>query len=588
MQQINIYEIFDQKFKDYFASKPEPIRKILVYILKKILYIVKINHIIEKYEHLDTKHFIIQLFDELNFSFLISDKDLQKIPAEGRVICVANHPIGSLDSLVLLKAFLDVRSDVKIVANDIITNLDFMKNYILPINLYKNSFQRNNILSIEKALEEEKAIIIFPAAEVSRLKWYKVKDSKWRNGAVYYAQKYNSPILPVFIDAKNSPLFYFISLFSKRLSMLLLVHELFNKKNKTIRIIIGDVISAKTFSSQNLNINYKTKLLRKHVYQLKKKRANIFKTEKSIIRPIDKKILKYEVDMSDCIGATKDGKKIIITTNSNSPNILSEIARLRELTFRKVGEGTGRMMDMDKFDKLYSHLIIWDEYTLEIVGSYRIGIGEELLVKSGIGGFYTSTLFNFSEAFIENILPYSIELGRSFVQEKYWNTQALDYLWQGIGSFLSKNPKVKYMFGGVSLSSNYSPYVISLIVFYFKKWFSSVQGLSSAKKNYTLTPKQIKEYSKIFSGLNAKEDMKILKKILALHGFSIPVLYKHYSDLCYEGGVCFLDFGIDPDFNNCIDGLILVDISKIREDKKKRYLESEVSNNNLVVDSIYA
>lgn len=575
MKQIDLNEIFDQKAKNFLSSKPIFVRNLFFALLKKILYIDKINSIIEKNAHLDTKHFIMELFDELNFSFLISDKDLQKIPSEGKVICVANHPVGSLDSLVLLKAFLDVRNDVKIIANDVIAHLDFLNDFLLPIDLYKKSLQRDNISSINKAFEDEKAVIVFPAAEVSRLKWYRVKDSKWRNGAIHYAQKFKSPVLPVYIDAKNSPFFYFVSLLSKKLSMLLLVHELFNKKSKTIRIIIGDLIPAKTFSSQNLNINYQTKLLKKHVYQLKRKKANIYKTEKSLIRPIDKKLLKHEVDNLSSIGSTKDGKKIFVTTKYKSPNILSEIARLRELTFRKVGEGTGKMLDLDKYDGYYSHLVVWDECKLEIVGSYRIGLGEELLNKYGLNGFYTSTLFNFNELFIKKYLPNSIELGRSFIQEKYWNTQALDYLWQGIGRFLAKNPNIEYMFGGVSLSSNYPPHAAGQIIFYFQKWFSLSKEFASAKKKYFFNSKQIEEYSMIFSGLTAKEDLKILKKMLSLYGYSIPVLYKHYADLCEEGGVNFLDFGIDPDFNNCIDGLILVDVSKIKEDKKKRYLEAE-------------
>lgn len=575
MKRININEILNQKFNDFIVSKPLIIQNLIIAALKKILYIDKINNIIERFEHLDTKHFIMELFEYLNFTFLISNKDLQKIPSQGKVICVANHPIGSLDSLIILKAFLDIRKDVKIVANDVIANLHFLKNHLLPIDLFNKTFQRDNITQINKALDEENAVIVFPAAEVSRLKWFRIKDSKWRNGAIHYAQKSKSPLLPIYIDAKNSILFYIVSIFSKKLSMLLLVHELFNKKNKTVRVIIGDIIPAKVFTSQNLNINYQTKLLKKHVYKLKKNKANVYLTEKSVIHPIDKKILKREIDNSHYLGNIKDNKKIIVTTKQQSPNILCEIARLRELTFRKVGEGTGKMLDLDRFDDVYYHLVVWDENELEIVGSYRIGLGNELLNKLGANGFYTSILFNFSEEFIRNILPNSMELGRSFVQEKYWNTYALDYLWQGIGIYLANNPGIKYLFGPVSISSTYPYHIVGMIIFYFNKWFSDSTALASSKIKFTIPENQRTEYSSLFCASNPKDDYKVLKKMLNLFGYSVPILYKHYSDLCYDDGVRFLDFGVDPDFNNCFDGLILIDISKIKEEKKLRYIKSK-------------
>ena len=265
--------------------------------------------------------------------------------------------------------------------------------------------------------------------------------------------------------------------------------------------------------------------------------------------------------------------KIYLTTRENSPHTLNEIARLRELTFRKVGEGTGKKLDLDKYDSYYSHLIVWDDSELEIVGAYRIGIGAEILNKYGINGFYTSSLFNFNQKFIDEILPNSIELGRSFVQEKYWNTHALDYLWQGIGNFLFKNPEIKYMFGGVSISNSYPNHVIALIVYYFNKWYPAAANLASSKMKLTLKEKQLEEYSHLFFGQNAKDDFKILKKMLHLFGYSVPILYKHYSDLCFDNGVSFLDFSVDPDFKNCIDGLILIDVSKIKEEKKQRYLK---------------
>ncbi len=574
MKKIDLEQIILKNTNNRFLQIPQVFREIILFFLKKILYINQINSFINEHDHYGPKQFINELFDHLNFSFLISNSDIQKIPSEGKLICVANHPIGSLDSLSLLKAVLEIRSDVKIVANEILVNIDNLKPHLLPFRLDSKQMQRDNISSIHEALNKDFALIFFPAAEVSRLKWCRITDSKWHKGAIFFAKQHNVPILPVFIGARNSLLFYFASLLNKKLSTLLLAHELFNKKNKTIHIKIGDVIPAKAFSSSYINDIYQAKLLKKHVYQIGNNRKVIYTTEKNVIHPIERKIIKGELNNATLLGFTKDGMKIFLTTKHESPQIVNEIARLRELTFRKVGEGTGKRMDLDKFDNYYSHLVVWNEHELDIVGAYRLGIGNSILEKYGKDGFYTSTLFDYSADFINNYLPNSIELGRSFVQKQYWNTNALNYLWQGIGAFLSNYPSVKYLFGGVSISNNYTEYVKELITFYFEKWYSDDSKLVSSKRKFIITKTNQNEYKELFTSTTAKEDYKILKKIIKPLGFSIPILYKHYADLCEEKGVKFLDFGVDPDFENCIDGLILVDVSLIKEEKREKFIKS--------------
>jgi putative hemolysin len=314
---------------------------------------------------------------------------------------------------------------------------------------------------------------MFPAASVSRLNWFRVLDSAWQKGTVTLARKYQAPVLPVFIDAKNSWLFYAVSLINKKLSSILLAHELFNKQNKTIRIKIGDVIPAKVFAYSYINDKYQIRLLKKHVYLMGKKDRTVYATEKNIIHPVERRLIKRELNNSKLLSLTNDGMQIFLTSKNDSPYSLNEIARLREITFRKVGEGTGKKLDLDKFDSIYSHLVFWDDKELEIVGSYRVGMGDEIFKINGINGFYTSTLFNFTHEFEEMYLKNSIELGRSFVQKKYWNTNALNYLWLGIGALLAENDSYKYLFGGVSISNGYPEYAKELIIYYYKKWYGS-------------------------------------------------------------------------------------------------------------------
>jgi putative hemolysin len=573
-EKSNINDIIDFKLpKSWYFNNPF-VKRLITKIFRRILYLETINNFLSSHSHLDERQFVHEIFDYLNFSFTISDRDSHKIPSEGRVICVSNHPIGSLDSLSVMKAFLDVRRDVKIVANDFLYSIKNLRPLFIPFKLDTSFSQKTSILEIQKALEDDKAVIFFPAASVSRLKGIKIVDAPWHKGAVHFARKTHSPILPIFINGKNSFLFYAVSIISKKFSTYLLAHELFNKKNKSIEIKVGDIIPSKVFTQATIEENYQTKLLRKHSYLIGKNKKGIFITEKNVIRPSDRRLLRAELNKAELLGNTKEGMKIFLTTKRQSPEILNEIARLREITFRKVGEGTGKKFDLDKYDEYYKHLIVWDDNELEIVGAYRIGIGIELLQKFGEPGFYTSSLFKFSHKFVNEYLHQSIELGRSFVQKKYWNTNALNYLWQGIGTFLYHNPSVKYMFGGVSISNNYSNSAQECIIYYFKKWYPSIQNLAESKRKFIVSEKSKSELEMIFKGKSAKEDYKILKKLLIPLGCTVPILYKHYSELSDSGGVKFLDFGVDPEFENCTDGLILVTINLISDEKRQKFMSS--------------
>ncbi len=557
-----------------FRDNNKIIKKLVLSLLGRLLHIREINEFINHHRDEEGIQFIDEVFEYLNFSYRIANKDIKKIPAEGKLIVVANHPIGSLDSLALMSAIYNVRSDIKIVANDILSIIDNLNEFLLPYDLEKKAVQRDNIKAIEEALRNEEAVIMFPAGEVSRLKYYRVMDGKWNKGAVHFARKFNSPVLPVFIQARNSPWFYLTSIINKPVSRILLSHELFNKKSKIINLKIGDPIPSKVFTSNFINTKTQIKLLKKHVYKIARREEGIFATEKNIIHPVDVKSIFAEINRSEVLGITKDGKRILLTDYESSPNILKEIARLREITFRSVGEGSGKKLDIDKFDKYYKHIVVWDDEELEIVGSYRIGIGADILKQNGTDGFYTSTLFNFKNDFTERYLEDSIELGRSFVQKKYWNSNALNYLWMGIGSFIASRPEVKYLFGPVSISNSYPEQAKKMLVYFYNKWFGSVNNLAESKNKFVVPENDFKEFRESFGSENYKKDYLVLKRFMKTFGFTVPVLYKHYTELCDEDGVKFLDFGVDRDFENCIDGLIFVDVDKIKPEKKARYIDA--------------
>lgn len=265
-----------------------------------------------------------------------------------------------------------------------------------------------------------------------------------------------------------------------------------------------------------------------------------------------------------------------------APNCIKEIGRLREITFRKVGEGTGERIDLDEYDKYYKHIVLWDDAELSIMGSYRLGICHEIIDNHGLSGLYNASLFNFSAQFIQ-ILYNAVELGRSFIQQKYWRSTALDTLWQGIGSYLTLKTSVRYLYGAVSISDNYSESAKNLIVHYYKKWYGTQIDLAVSKNRYHISKNIEIEIEQLLTGENRESDINQLKATLKELGYSIPVLFRRYVDLCEPQGVKFLDFGVDRSFSNCVDGLILLDLSLLKPKFKERYfgIKSEMKENQL-------
>ena len=252
-------------------------------------------------------------------------------------------------------------------------------------------------------------------------------------------------------------------------------------------------------------------------------------------------------------------------------NLINEIGRLREYSFRKVGEGSGQSRDIDEYDRYYHHLVLWDDDELEVVGAYRIGECGWILSWLGREGLYLNELCDMRDSF-DPILEDAIELGRSFVQPKYWGSRALDYLWQGIGAYLVHNPHIKYMIGPVSISGSFPQNAQDALVYFYSHYFGSDHTMLRAKSPYHLSEFTQAEFTAFFKGDDYNEDFRRLKNYLKTFDLGVPTLYKQYTELCEEGGVEFMDFGIDVDFNNCIDGYILVDIRKIKEAKRQRYM----------------
>ena len=569
---IDIQKEIEKKFPK-IKEKENFLKKSLFKIAKKIVHEDSINQFLSQNSHLKGFEFVDAVLDYFDFDYTASSNDFQNIPTSGKVVIIANHPLGGLDALCLLRLISQVRKDVKIVANDFLAGFEALNSLLIPIDNYKIRQSKNDIKKIYEALNNEEAVIIFPAGEVSRATTKGIKDPVWNKGFLSFAQNTNSPILPIFLDAKNSKTFYTISVINKTFSTLLLSHEMFKKKSKRINIKIGQIIPNENITPKGIDKKFLLNLYRKHLYSLKKGKKSFFETQSAIAHPVSRIDLLNELKKSKLIGQTSDGKKIYLYDYTEDSIVLKELGRLREISFRKVGEGVNKKRDTDKYDIYYQHIILWDENELEIVGSYRVGNSDFIFKNIGIKGFYSNNLFKYNEEFVP-YLQNSIELGRSFVQPKYWGTRALDYLWYGIGAYLKNNPNIKYMFGPVSISANFPSVAKDMMIFYYSHYYGSKEVLVEAKTPYQYSNK-LNEIKELFDLNDKKKDFKFLKSALSNIGVSVPTLYKQYSEIAEEGGVKFLDFNIDKDFGDCVDGFILVEVEKIKESAKQRYIEKE-------------
>ena len=550
-----------------------------------------------EHPHLKGIELIEQLLDHFQFSYQTPWHEKERIPTDGRVVIISNHPLGTLDGAAVLRLVSEVRPDVKVVVRSLEPEIHSasdspLSSVVLPYHTEQQA-QKDAAAPVSQSalefLQQEGALIFFPCEDVSRIRPGGVIDTKWRNEFLTTALAAGAPILPIYVDASHSALFYSVSAIYKPLSSLLLVPEMRKQTGKSVSLRVGDLIAHESFSQSRLSLKNRVKLFKKHVYKIGRGKPGIWPTQRAVAHPEPRKQLKKLIASQTHLGETHDSKQIYLYQNAGSCAVLREIGRLREIAFRAVGEGTGKRRDVDHYDALYSQLVLWDEQDLEIVGAYRLADAGEIIRQKGLSGLYSSSLFDYHPAMLP-VLQQGAELGRSFVQPRYWGKRSLDYLWYGIGSFLSRNPHIRYLFGPVSLSNDMPKAAKDLMVYFFSLYFGQarhqaallkgagckvpipLKKLAASKQPYQLSSELVDDLKSNFCGDDYKQDFKVLKHILSNMGCSVPTLFKQYSDLCEPGGLVFLDFGVDSDFGDCIDGLVMVDVTRIKAKKRARYI----------------
>ncbi len=547
----------------------------LVNFLKHLCHESEFRQFEEKHPHLEGFDFVEQVLQRFDFSYRVMDRERENIPTNGKVVIVANHPIGSLDGLALLKLVSEVRRDVKVVANELLYSIVPLRSLLLPVDNFSNRTTRENLRAIREHLDSEGALIIFPAGEVSRFGPQGVRDGKWNSGFLRFAAQTQAPILPLFVDGRNSIFFYALSMLAKPVSTLWLVREMFKQAKKHVDVRVGSLIYPEQLERLPVPARTRAKMVKKHVYKLGRGKGLLgFRPDyEAVAHPENRQALKREVSQCELLGETADGLKILLFRYHTNSVIMREIGRLRELTFRTVQEGTGKRRDVDCYDRDYDQLVLWDEDAWEIAGAYRMRATQGIKVGSDSGTphklLYTQTLFELREGF-QPFLDAGLELGRSFVQPSYQGKRSLDYLWYGIGAYLKRQPDIRYLFGPVSISQSEPEAAKSLLVQFYAKWFGACQPIAVAKTPYLI--KASEPDTCLLQDEDYKAAFRTLKSEMKKRGGFVPPLYKQYTELCNVGGVQFTAFNVDPDFGNCVDGLIVVDLLQVKASKRERYL----------------
>jgi len=554
-----------------FANKHANFIRPVTAFLRTLFHESEVQQFEQRYEHLSGMDFVEQVLDYFDFTYSVSDKALERIPTYGKIVITANHPIGTLDGLALLKMVHKIRPDVKVVANQMLGTLKALQPMLLTVDNISGKTTRNSLKNIIEYVKNDSAVIIFPAGEVSRFGTKGIKDGEWSKGFLTIANNAKAPVLPIHINGRNSFLFYALSIIARPLSTFWLVHEMFKQESKSIIFTIGEKVEHENYKQNNVNLRDTAALFRRHTYLLGANKKPVFKTSEAIAHPECRQRLHNELKACQLLGETDDKKQIYLFNYQPDTSIMREIGRLRELTFRAVGEGTGKRRDIDKYDSIYMHLILWDESDLEIAGAYRLCDTNKVVAETGVDGIYTSSLFKYNDS-MKPYLSSGLELGRSFVQPKYWGRRSLDYLWFGIGALLKCNTQYRYLFGSVSISNSYSQSAKDLLVQFYTTYFGIEEKPATALTPYKMDMQQKENLLQQFSGDDYKQDFTHLKAMMHVYGYSVPTLYKQYTEMCEHDGIVFSDFNIDPEFSDCVDAFVIADIEKFKPKKRKRYM----------------
>ena len=518
------------------------------------------------------------LLAELNITYTICDKDRSNIPAEGGAVFISNHPTGLLDGILLIDLLSRVRPDVKFMGNFLLDRIESLRRYFIPVDPFDSKDAKKNMRGVREALRHVQnggALVIFPAGEVAT--WHKgfnqIKDRKWPSSIIRFIRSAEMPVVPICIEARNSRFFRLVGLVHPTLRTIMLPREFLNKRDKTVNVNIGSAIAPRKVKQLEdlrvygdylrANVDYLHKKHPRKKLRLRRQRVPLPKTVEDIALPVDPQLLAAE------LAAIRPKHLLFEYTNYDVycahpdliPSVMHEIGRLREVTFRSIGEGTMKALDMDFYDTYYHQLFIWDRTTQQVIGAYRLGMGDEIMPRFGLKGFYVNSLFRMKKE-MAHIMEKTIELGRSFIVEEYQRKPvSLMLLWKGILYVLLKHEQYRNLLGPVTISGEFDKYSKTVIVTHLRqhhlnrivsRWVKPVTGLEGIDAPID---------ESLIAGV---EDINLIDKIvrdIERDELSIPILIKKYLQLNSH----VISFNVDHDFADGLDALMLLDLKKMPE-----------------------
>ncbi|MGI5868816.1 MAG: lysophospholipid acyltransferase family protein [Kiritimatiellia bacterium] len=591
----------DRVFKIDPATAPVGMRNpIARRIVERAVGLHKLDKILSDgrriHEEDASRHFCDDILLGMDVQVVVPDEDRGRIPRTGPVIVASNHPFGGIEGVVMLSILNSVRPDAKVMANYLLQLIPEMRDMFIPVNPFGSSkAAKQNIkplLETMKWLRDGHVLGVFPSGEVSSidLRSGSVRDPAWSTTIAGIARKTGATIVPMFFAGRNPALFQIAGLVHPRLRTVMLPTMTSKKTSSTIEVFIGSPIApaevAKFKDDEDLTKYMRlrtyslagraTKSPRHRLLRLRRLRKQAANVPEEILAETPVEAIEADIATLPPEAHLLDGAglQVFIAKLPESSAILREIGRLREITFRAVGEGTGRKIDIDVFDSHYHHLFLWNTKNRQVVGAYRLGLADEIVARFGVRGLYTNTLFKFNEKLLRRFQP-AIELGRSFVRPEYQrNFAPLLFLWKGIGAFIGRNPQYANLFGPVSITADYrdtsrNMLLRSLRLSNFSTELSRfVKPRRKPRKSKVREEWQNPDFQPFISDV---DEVSTIIQDIEKDGKGIPILIRQYLKL----GGKILAFNLDTDFSDVVDGLILIDLRKTDPRTRARYMGDE-------------
>ncbi len=519
--------------------------------------------------------FITALFAHLDLKLEVEPTDLERVPKEGGVAIVANHPYGAIDGLAMLHVMRGHRPDLKVMANFMLQQLEPLRDRFIGVNPFEELTTRSSFQGMRQArqhLADGGALGVFPAGEVSsyRNDLDAVADPRWKTPVIKLIRHAGVPVVPLWFDGANSVVFQILGMVHPGLRTLQLPREMLRMHGRSVRMRIGNPLTDKELAqftsmddlarylrAKTYSIGSGVTVRREHFNPLRFPRKPKAIVEATPVEAMERDLAK----LTDKRLNTQGEFDLYLAPSARIPNILREIGRLREVAFRAADEGTNKAIDLDEFDHYYDHLFLWDREKQKLAGAYRVGDGSMIMERYGKRGFYLSTLFKLGRP-MRSVLAASFELGRSFIVPEYQRHRLPLYmLWRGLLLHVTSNPEHRYLIGPVSISGAYSQFSRRLIIEFVQKYHYDAE-----------LAKHVKPRNRFHIGIDKEdgsalleasgEDIKKLDQVIAdveASGSAVPVLLKRYLSLNAK----IVGFNRDPHFNDALDGLVVLDLSKV-------------------------